>query len=1188
MVMQQNATPGTQDGLPCRTLYIGVGGTGKDVLLRVRRWIFERQRRTTLPFVRFLYLDTDTLGKSAADTGDAISEAVAFRDVSEKVSLDMAVEEIKAYFNGTGVGAAPGGAKGVQDWLPLEVAHLVQSLGDGAGQIRAFGRLAFWHHADTFHQRAKKAIDELVANEPVDPETGATALTLGYQGVHPTLVRVVIVTSLAGGTGSGCFLDVATYVRQLFQGIQMNLHIRGVVVLPSVFHAMGLGNTAVPEVLDSNAYAAMKEMDYLLHPRPPARVGLPSRPEQLYFGRSSFTANIELPVFDQVWVVDSSTVQGMNLGDKYEPFNVVSDVLTLELEQSSFAVQMRTEFSNMNQVLGSLYVMKIEDADHNLLANIPLHVRYSGVGQASLVLDRDRLRNAAAFRLGQKVVRYMLGASHDVQQHLESVDRALDAVGLSVEGLWKKLLELNTNETMLDWWDTQFAKDVGALEEEVISLTQRVSSDPVRALADLQSGLQKANSRYRSLLASQKEQLLVRFDSRSVGLLSDQGISDMWGTHYKRIQQTNAPGLRDAIQRGMEERFASFLMNPVELGAPAVELLLERASARIETLLGEFERPMQEIPEPNVPEIGEGQAIRDAKSRVDEASLIPSVFFPFRQIATDVAGRELASAVQQEMTSISRVVQEFLTGWRACLLNRIRGQYARHVTPNAKETLVFLKGAFGEQQEIAENGGQKKSIRRTGLRLTLANYMARMNDLEKSQGRMADAFLNAERATRNQYFDKALGEENLLFERCLNIAGTAPKDREAGIAALVPQFFAEALLLSGEMQNKVRDGLSAVQIDAVREGMKAVIERAKKADEQQDRWRDVQRSLETFCFKKTQPLALDTSLDAALEMNQQSPGEQQQCMQALLANAKPLLRMSMNWPGLQRRSRVLVGTAQPQRQRVGQLMHQAGLTTNPFEHARGSLVVYQDEWAVPIVQLNTILAPLKASYVAHLGRSPTNCFLRHRERGWQRYPDVLVTNDAHHWVTKRDALKVLFEAILSGIIRYNPAIQSWTVRTVMYGRANEQPIGASLDTALEHVTVNMTTPSIVEVQGQINEQHERLTVPGNTLRLDAYSAAIENLLAAYPPLPNILPGQTATMITTVECLVAADLRKEFVCSKLALAHGLPAFDVNAQLPSGLQVHLNKARELGMLVEIPYDDPRCATRLQYVTQESTPA
>ena len=75
--------PGQQDlriGAIRPTLFLGLGGTGKEVLLRLRRRFYERMGVTGLPCTSYLWLDTDT--RDCLAFGEGVEETfstVAFK-----------------------------------------------------------------------------------------------------------------------------------------------------------------------------------------------------------------------------------------------------------------------------------------------------------------------------------------------------------------------------------------------------------------------------------------------------------------------------------------------------------------------------------------------------------------------------------------------------------------------------------------------------------------------------------------------------------------------------------------------------------------------------------------------------------------------------------------------------------------------------------------------------------------------------------------------------------------------------------------------------------------------------------------------------------------------------------------------------------------------------------------------------
>lgn len=225
------------------SLFIGVGGVGKNILLRARRLVIERYRRLDdLPSIRFLHVDTD-VGRGADGQSDialhVLGEDISFSD-SERVELSKEIStQIK---NGA---RAVKENEAVREWfrddLPLD-----SNFKDGAGGVRYYGRLAFHYSVTQFRKSVHQALLDVVnANAKA-----ATARTLGDD--PDTSVCVYIVCSLLGGTGSGTFLEVAYNVREVIASTGLAGKVTGVFVIGG----------APENVSKANCYAALKELDY--------------------------------------------------------------------------------------------------------------------------------------------------------------------------------------------------------------------------------------------------------------------------------------------------------------------------------------------------------------------------------------------------------------------------------------------------------------------------------------------------------------------------------------------------------------------------------------------------------------------------------------------------------------------------------------------------------------------------------------------------------------------------------------------------------------------------------------------------------------------------------------------------------------------------------------------------------------
>src|SRR6202012_4911860 len=108
-----------------------------------------------------------------------------------------------------------------------------------------------FQHYDPIRSQLAKLLSSLIA---VDVATDAQKI--GVQDLQNDVVQVYVVFSIAGGTGSGLFLDTAF----LLQDLADELHIKGnaeaIILLPEVF-----SNNPTDRIF-ANAYAALMEIEY--------------------------------------------------------------------------------------------------------------------------------------------------------------------------------------------------------------------------------------------------------------------------------------------------------------------------------------------------------------------------------------------------------------------------------------------------------------------------------------------------------------------------------------------------------------------------------------------------------------------------------------------------------------------------------------------------------------------------------------------------------------------------------------------------------------------------------------------------------------------------------------------------------------------------------------------------------------
>lgn len=211
------------------TLLIGLGGTGCKIIERVSKMVTPEQRNN----IAFAVFDTDI------NDLRAIEERNPFIKIIQTSTKQTVGEYLDKDTNAR------------DTWFPVNAILNGKTLTEGAGQVRSISRLAF----ETVIRAGKM--------EPL--HEAVQSLYKVEQDKVDQALRVIIVSSLAGGTGSGLILPVALYVRNYLKNhFRQSANItRGFFILPEVFYEVIQGQSERNN-LKSNAYATLRELDAFL------------------------------------------------------------------------------------------------------------------------------------------------------------------------------------------------------------------------------------------------------------------------------------------------------------------------------------------------------------------------------------------------------------------------------------------------------------------------------------------------------------------------------------------------------------------------------------------------------------------------------------------------------------------------------------------------------------------------------------------------------------------------------------------------------------------------------------------------------------------------------------------------------------------------------------------------------------
>lgn len=230
-----------------RTLYVGLGGTGVKALLRTKQCFVDAYGEVP-PMVAFLAIDTDN--------------AIRDRSLVSRSGKIVKFSENEICFCGITGSALDIYRNNLSQfrWVPSRnVPFLANLRNTGAGQVRSNGRFLARHNATAISMRVANKVAEIGRPLPLGSRFSYDTNKDGVE--YPTKVHVV--GSVAGGTGSGTFLDMLVLIAKTLRDNGLKYSITPWMVLPEVFRHMVPGPASAN--VYQNAYGAIRELDYLYH-----------------------------------------------------------------------------------------------------------------------------------------------------------------------------------------------------------------------------------------------------------------------------------------------------------------------------------------------------------------------------------------------------------------------------------------------------------------------------------------------------------------------------------------------------------------------------------------------------------------------------------------------------------------------------------------------------------------------------------------------------------------------------------------------------------------------------------------------------------------------------------------------------------------------------------------------------------
>jgi hypothetical protein len=190
----------TGDGVLFPALVIGLGRFGLEVLRKLRHELHDRAGGPDrLPHLQLLGIETDPESADQAFQGGA-GEALRREEV-----LLTRLSRVSHYLR------PQNPLPPLDEWLPPKAIYRIPRSLTTDGH-RALGRLAFVDHYRSIVNRLRRELGRVAA-----PEALRAAAEESGLGLRSNWPRVYVAASLAGGTGSGMFVDLAYVVRAVLR-----------------------------------------------------------------------------------------------------------------------------------------------------------------------------------------------------------------------------------------------------------------------------------------------------------------------------------------------------------------------------------------------------------------------------------------------------------------------------------------------------------------------------------------------------------------------------------------------------------------------------------------------------------------------------------------------------------------------------------------------------------------------------------------------------------------------------------------------------------------------------------------------------------------------------------------------------------------------------------------------------------
>ena len=406
------------------TLLIGLGGSGREILLRIRRRFIEAGFFEPPAWISFLWIDTAASSESARSVLlpdgheqplDHLASRTFLRD-HEFCDLGISQTDLATILD-------PNNAdrnKHIFEWLdPSSLPPIdAHGLTLGARKCPQLARLALFARAPHVIKKIGGALRSLHQSKIIaNLESALTRAVMprpagGEQFEVYNECQTIVLGSLAGGTGAGICVDVAAILksaRTLFQ-FETRMAVWGHFLLPDIFiHDPNISNKSGLDPLNmrANSRAALEAIERVALPRSSAFKGT-----WLFSDAPDRAPEIPAPLYDAAVLYDGSHSDAAALNYAGATAQIAHLIFNeVRIKPAGIpGLPVYGWMTSRHKILGTHRELTGTGTDTKTFEKIPPYsMRFAACGYARATLEVPRLRFMAALTLAAQAMQNWLG-----------------------------------------------------------------------------------------------------------------------------------------------------------------------------------------------------------------------------------------------------------------------------------------------------------------------------------------------------------------------------------------------------------------------------------------------------------------------------------------------------------------------------------------------------------------------------------------------------------------------------------------------------------------------------------------------------------------------------------------------------------------------------------------------------------